>query len=313
MIPKTFHFVFGLRDKPEPFHLVFYLCLESCRQVNRPTDIFFHCHHEPYGPYWDLIRDHLTIVPVQPDAFINAYRYPQEILNQFRYAHHADVVRLDALITHGGIYADVDTIFVNPLPDELLQHPCVLGREDDVDCSRTGTRRPSLCNAVIASAPGSAFVRAWRERLYAEFDGTWSNHSGFLSYALSQELPDQIHVEPPRTFFKHGFRPQDLRVLLEGLDTDVDGVVSMHLWSHLWWDRRRTEFSRVHAGMITEDYVRTVDTTWTVVARQFLPAPNPARVAQAAALAAHARGSSEPSRLRSIATRVRHTLFRRSR
>lgn len=55
MVPRTFHFVFGLRELPEPFHLIFYLCLESCRQVNRPSEILIHCHHEPYGPYWDLV------------------------------------------------------------------------------------------------------------------------------------------------------------------------------------------------------------------------------------------------------------------
>ena len=29
---------------------------------------------------------------------------------------------------------------------------------------------------------------------------------------------------------------------------------------------------RIHAGLLTEDYIRTVDTTFTVAARRFLPA-----------------------------------------
>jgi hypothetical protein len=306
MIPKVFHFVFGLRERPEPLHLLFYLCLESCWEVNRPDEIVFHCHHEPYGPYWELIRDRLTIVPVDPDPFVAAYRYPHRALNRYRYAHHADVVRLDALIERGGIYADIDTIFVNPIPDDLLRHPVVLGREDDVDCHRSGDLRPSLCNAFIAAERGAPFAVAWRERLFEAFDGSWSNHSGFLPFALSQEYPDQVHVEPPRTFYKHGFRPAGVRRLLEELDTDLEGVVSMHLWSHLWWDRNRRDFSDVHAEMLTEDHVRQVDTTWTVVARRFLPTPDRARAdAAAAALTGWAGHSNVPAWLQSITNRMR--------
>ena len=271
MFPRTFHFVFGLRDRPEPFHLVFYLCLESCRQVNDPCKIFLHCHHQPYGPYWDMIRDAVTIVPVDPDPIIAAYQYPQRAHNKYRYAHHADVIRLDALIERGGVYADIDTIFVNPIPDDLLRRPCVLGREDDVMCHRTGRLRPSLCNAVIIAEPHAAFTVAWRQRLHAAFDGSWSNHSCFLAHELSLQCPDDVHVEPQRTFYKHGHRPAGVQMLLEGLDTDFDDVISMHLWSHLWWDKRRRDFSRVHAGMLTEDYLRCVDTTYTVAARRFLP------------------------------------------
>ena len=250
------------------------------------SEILFHCHHLPYGPYWDLIRDMpgLRLVPVDPDPFVASYRYPAAVLNQYRYAHHADVIRLDALIRHGGIYADIDTLFLQAMPSSLLQHPFVIGREDDVVCERTGELRPSLCNALLVSEPSATFAATWRRRLYDAFDGTWSNHSGFLAYALSQELPDAVHVEPPRTFYRHGFRAEGVRALLERRDDDFDGMVSMHLWSHLWWDRRRTEYTRVHAGLLTEDYIRTIDTTFTVAARQFLPPPDKTRQRAAAAL-----------------------------
>ena len=44
----------------------------------------------------------------------------------------------------------------------------------------------------------------------------------------------------------------------------------MHLWAHLWWSRRRRDFSGFHGGMIDEDYVRNADTTYAVAARRFL-------------------------------------------
>jgi len=297
MIPGHFHFVFGLRERPEPLQLVFYLCLESCRRLHPSSPIFIHCHHEPYGPYWDVIRDapEVRLVPVEPDRFIASYRYRSRVFNQYRYAHHADVIRLDVLIRSGGIYADIDTLFVNPVHPDLLEHPFVMGREDDVICHRTGHRRPSLCNAFLASEPQAPFALAWRRRLYDAFDGSWSNHSGFLPYSLSLEHPEQVHVEPPRTFYRHGFRT-GVRTLLEELDDDFEGMVSMHLWSHLWWDRRRRDFSHVHAGLLTEDYVRTVDTTFTVAARRFLPPADDARRRAAEAIFPW---EARPSRLRS--------------
>jgi hypothetical protein len=282
MIPRQFHFVFGLKKRPERFHLAYYLCLASCRAVNEPDRIFFHCHHEPYGRYWELIRDSVTLVPVAPDRFVEDYRYPERSLDRYRYAHHADVVRLDALIEHGGVYADIDTLFVHPWPDTLWRHPCVLGREDDVVCQRAGAIKASVCNAIIGSERGARFTRAWRDAIYGAFDGSWSNHSGFLAAELSRTQPETVHLEPSRTFYKHMFTPDGIHMLFEGLDADFSGVLSMHLWSHLWWHRRRRDFSAFHAGRLTEDYVRQADTTYSIAARPFLPPSRRSRVALSA-------------------------------
>ena len=85
--------------------------------------------------------------------------------------------------------------------------------------------------------------------------------------------PELIHVEPSRTFYKHMWTREDLYALFRGLDTDFTGVASIHLWSHLWWERRRRDFSDFHAGLITKDYVRAERTTYAVAARPFLPSP----------------------------------------
>jgi hypothetical protein len=60
--PRDFHFVFGLREQREPFHILHYLCLASCRAVNRPHAIHFHYRHEPFGPWWEKIKPHLRLV-----------------------------------------------------------------------------------------------------------------------------------------------------------------------------------------------------------------------------------------------------------
>jgi hypothetical protein len=104
-------------------------------------------------------------------------------------------------------------------------------------------------------------------------DGTWSAHSCFLIHALSEAHPELVHLEPRESFYKHMWTREGLHTLLEGLDPDTEGVYSMHLWSHLWWSRKRKDFTRFHAGRLTERFVRNVDTTYNVIARRFLPPP----------------------------------------
>jgi hypothetical protein len=271
-IPRTFHFVFGLREQTEPFSLVFYLALRSCLTVNRPDQVLFHCLHEPWGPYWDLISDEVTVVPVALIDDVTNHTYDElEVPAIYRYAHHADFIRLDVLIEHGGVYADIDTIFVSPIPDALYEQPFVLGREAPVHDTRTGVERPSLCNALLMAEPGAAFAREWRRRMSAALAG-WSHHSTLLPQALADDAPAAVHIEPERTFYPYRWSPLDLHRLFEATETDVDGICSIHLWSHLWWDPARVDFSTFHAGLITEDRVRSVDSTYNLLARRHLPA-----------------------------------------
>ncbi len=272
-IPRQFHFVYGLRQQDRPFPLMHYLCLESCARINRPDRIFLHCHHEPYGVYWDLIRPRLHIRRVPLNAFVSGYQYKDPSLARYRYAHQSDFIRMEALLEHGGIYADIDTLFVHPLPERLFAHPCVLGREGDVTDAPGTPPRPSLCNAFIMAVPQSAFLRQWYEELGTAFDGSWSQHSTALPWTLSRRYPDWVHVEPMRSFYKYQWTREDLHRLLEAAEDQEPDVFSIHLWAHLWESRGRRDYSRFHSALITERRVRTVDSTYNRIARRALPPP----------------------------------------
>lgn len=60
-----------------------------------------HYKHEPTGPWWDLIKPHLTLIKTNVPETI----YGREV-NHF--AHKADLVRLWVLERMGGIYLDID-------------------------------------------------------------------------------------------------------------------------------------------------------------------------------------------------------------
>jgi Glycosyltransferase sugar-binding region containing DXD motif len=272
-IPRTYHFIFGLRKQVEPFHLVHFLCIESCFQVHRPDEIVLHYLHEPWGQYWELARRRVSLRRVSQVERISPLRYGWRNRGcwKYRYAHQSDFLRLDVLIEYGGVYADIDTLFVAPLPAEMFERPFVIGEEDDIVDRTTGKPARSLCNAFLMAERGSEFARLWRRELDAAFDGSWSNHSTLLPRRLADERPALVHVEPPRSFYPHMWTREGLHAMLASVDPDLQGVYSMHLWSHLWWDERRTDFSTFHSDVLTEEFVRTVDTTYNLAARSFLP------------------------------------------
>ncbi len=270
-IPRIAHFVFGLREQDEPFHLVHYLAIASCAAVVEPAEIHLHCHHLPYGFYWDLVRPMVTLHRIErPD--LAAHQYDDAVVARYSYAHEADVVRLDVLAEHGGLYADIDTVFVNAPPSGLWDEDCVIGREKDVVDPRTGIERSSLSNAVVMARPGASYVRAWRERIEEAFDGSWSAHSCLLADDLAHEDPSLVRVEPERTFHHFPPTPGGLRRLLVDCEEPLDGVVSLHLAAHLWWEERRVDFvPEVHARVIDEAWIREESSTYAVAASSFLP------------------------------------------
>ena len=270
VIPNVYRFVFGLRRQDEPLHLLHYLCLASCLEVNRPERVVVHCLHQPWGALWELILPRIEVVPIDPAAVPGEHAYDDPAIARFSYAHQADFIRLQILLEHGGVYADMDTLFVRRPEPALFAHPCVMGRER-LDVAAAGDCRGSLCNALIMAEPKAAFIQLWLDAMPAAFDGSWSNHSTFLPYRLSQAHPALIHVEPESRFFSLDWTPQGIGDLFERAVALPEDTLSLHLWAHLWWDRARTDFSRFSADRLTAGYVRAAHTTYARLAQRFLP------------------------------------------
>jgi Glycosyltransferase sugar-binding region containing DXD motif len=273
---RDFHFIFGLRPQTEPFHLLHYLCLTSCIGVNRPDAIHFHFRHEPFGPWWDKIKSRLNLVRVaERVAGFEPRRYGESaegLLIQrlgLEYAHEADFLRLDVLLAKGGVYADMDTLFVRPYPDAWFDCAFAIG-EENAPPAPGKLMRASLCNAVLFSQPGAHFAALWRERMGKVFDGTWSRHSCDEAARVWQDAPDSVRVLPSDYFYRYGSSIVGLRSLLEECDRDHVDLYSVHLWAHLWWNQARTDFSTVHAGDIDEAWILERDCTLARLARPYM-------------------------------------------
>ena len=276
-VPRVFHFVFGLRPQTESFHLIFYLCLKSCLEVNKPDKIVFHYQNEPWGPWWERIRHLLELRQILPNRFIESYDYRNADLNSLRYAHLSDFTRMEALYESGGIYADIDTLFVSPLPDAFFEESFVMGKElsehtEDGQPKTAG----SLCNAWMMGEAGAPFLKLWMEQMVENFDGSWNNHSTLLPYRLSQEHSELIHVEPRRSFFHLSCTTPDLERIFFENNTDLEGVYSIHLWNHLWqntlwWNRKFLDLQFLHGNVITPAYVQFAESTYAILSKRFLP------------------------------------------
>ena len=275
-IPKHFHFVFGLKEQLEPFHIVYYLCLKSCIEVNQPDKISFYYHYEPYGDWWEKIKHKINLVKIDLEPFVvdnkdyDSHQEGQFIKrHQLSYAHQADFVRLKVLLEHGGVYADMDTLFARPMPDSFYQHEFAIGTEGNI-ADEHGQPRQSLCNALMLAQPDARFVSAWLKRMYQAFDGSWNNHSCAEAARLALKHPEQLSILPEEYFYKFSFTPQDIDRLFKQYDPDFNNIYSIHLWNHLWWDKNRKDFSDFHAGLLTYESILKGDTTYAALAQTFL-------------------------------------------
>lgn len=273
---RDFHFVFGLREQTEPFHLLHYLCLASCLDVNQPDAIHFHYRNEPFGPWWDRIRPQLILHKVQgptdgytPERYRNSAEGRLIEHLQLGYAHEADFLRMDILLQHGGAYADIDTLFVRRYPDEWFAEEFVIAEENAPGLPGKPIA-PSLCNAVMLARPQARFAALWRARMTHAFDGTWSHHSCQEAARVWFMLPDAVRVLPAVYFYRYGSSVAGFQDLFEAPAQDNPDIFSIHLWSHLWWAADRTDFSTVHAGQIDERWVHERDCVLAHHARRFL-------------------------------------------
>ncbi len=194
-IPNIIHFVYALIPQTEEFHLYQYLAIESAIKINKPEKVYFYYSHEPYGYWWDKIKNSIILEKINPPQII----YKNKLQH---YAHQADVVRLQKLYERGGIYLDIDTICINSFSN-LLCYDFVMDKQ--FSYGSTNSEPYGLCNAVLLSKKESSFCKRWLDS-YESFrsngrDDYWDEHSVILPYKLSKEFPNEIHVMEGNSFF----------------------------------------------------------------------------------------------------------------
>jgi len=243
-IPKVLHYTFGMTPDfgDKPWSLVHYVCLKSAIERLRPDDVFFYYEFEPTGPWWDLSRN--LVKPVSIKA-------PRDIFGRplLHFAHRSDVVRLQKLIDHGGIYLDADVLVQRDF-DDLLDHSVVLAPETKGDYG--------MGNAVILAEPQAPFLCRWlncyrtfRSRGLDEF---YAEHSVKLPLKLARDYPSEVTILPHTAFYLPWCSESDLNQIFKTAAPVLrSGAYANHLWQSRSW---------AYLEDLTPHRVRSVDTNF---------------------------------------------------
>ena len=262
-IPRIFHFITGLDANfgGRPFSFVHYMAIRSALRVNKNFRARVYYHYEPSGEYWDAVKG--EVEPIRVDLPTEVFGNPVEL-----YAHKADVLRMQVLLEHGGIYLDLDTICQRPF-EPLLDGRVVMGREER--SAPNGERSVvGLCNATIIAPPNAEFLRLWYDA-YREFKGgtvgdAWNKFSVQVPMALAREHPSLLRIEPASSFFWPSWDEAGIASMF-AMDRAFPDAYSFHLWEGASF--KFTKELDLHS-------VLTVDTTYNKLARRFVEDGQPA-------------------------------------
>lgn len=254
-VPKILHYCFGMAEDfgGKPWSLMHYVCLRSAIEKINPETVMFFYEHEPRNEWWSLTKPFVTEVRIEA---------PREIFGRPLHsaAHRADIVRLLALIKHGGIYLDAD-VFVHRDFDPLLGYPTVLGEEGPD--GQFGT-----ANAVILAEPGSTFIARWLEQ-YKWFRGGrdhtelfWSEHSVQLPFFMSRLFPDEITILNHLAFYwPLWVEPHIDWIFRSNNPIDTTQSFATHLWESKSWSLIKD---------LTPGQVRSMDTNFARWAKPYV-------------------------------------------
>jgi len=219
MIPNNLHYV-HLSNNGRPWKLHHYLSVKSAHVRSNVEKIYIWIDQEPIGEWWEKTK------PLVECIFVEA---PTEIFGIpiTQLAHKSDVLRLQILLEHGGIYVDTDTIFVKEFTS-LLHNKFVLGQQ-----APNGAE--GLCPAVILSQPNSMFAQHWLAGFKDHFRGgapgsdTWCTHSVHYPLWLSKQIPNEITILDHEAFFWPLYHQDHIEAMFKQLHS-FPNAYSHHLW-----------------------------------------------------------------------------------
>lgn len=176
---------------------------------------------------------------------LDLYPYVREAYDAGKYAFVADVARLYALVSEGGVYLDTDVEVLKPF-DTFLSHKAFTGFEDDRHVS-TG---------IMGSEKGGRWARenleAYAGRHFVKPDGTFdttTNVAVITGYMLShglrtdnslQHIPGLVTVYP-----REYFSPKDSYAYSRRQDILTDNTHAIHYFAGTWQVRNTPEYIRL--------------------------------------------------------------------
>ena len=175
------HFIYPATERTRPWSLVNPAAVMLARKYHPNDKIIIWTNADP-ARHYDLLS-----TAGDAGAIVQSTALPTRIegvpIEHPQYV--ADVMRLQILIEHGGVYMDTDILLRQPLD----AHIGFVGSSHLALMSWETPAKTSVCNALMISPPGNAFMAEWLRRIPQALQSpTWAQ-GGVV-------LPAQIAADP---------------------------------------------------------------------------------------------------------------------
>jgi hypothetical protein len=224
VVPNVVHFIWLTGPKSREFSYINYLTVLAAAKHQKPDKIIMWINKPPQGNQWfHKASFYFEIRCVNAPDFIAGTP-----INHVQY--QSDVLRMEILIAHGGIFLDTDLILLKSVTP-LLDEPLTLFEESP----------SSIANGIIFAAPNSLFLRHWLDATpEALKKPVWAYHAVVLPVELSRKYPDLVRVMDQSYFF-----PLDLKrnylfdgdpYLIEESIHRIGNAHGIHVYETYWRD-----------------------------------------------------------------------------
>jgi hypothetical protein len=149
----------------------------------------------------------------------------------------SDVMRLQILLEHGGIYMDTDIISMMGLDSHLK----IAGEHNRLVMSWEDPSMTSVCNALMISPQGNKFIKAWLDKMPEAIQSPIWAQGGVV---LPAELAKDESLKDTRAILHHSFAcPLDLSknwmfdpALKQEAKERVGNAHAIHVFETFWRD-----------------------------------------------------------------------------
>ena len=235
-IPRVIHLLYFGETEFYNFH---HRCVHSMLQYMPHYEIRIYNAKEPKNnKYWDDIKAQpgVRILKIDVPQFFDGFE-----LKHFQYK--ADVVRLELLYQHGGVYLDLDMIITRPF-DEVFAS----GHSFYISQERSGSR--CLINAFLAAKPKNEFIKLWLNEFKSGLRlGIWAHHIRDSNQKLIDDHPHYLYKYRINILDGKVFMPLHWQDTVEFMNSEIvpyqfpNESYGTHLWETILGDvMRRNEF-----------------------------------------------------------------------
>jgi len=225
--PNVIHFIYAKTDLARPWSVVNHHALRLASRNHNPANIIMWTNApEVFEPYGDSIE----VVKCDIPTSIEGHEIPWPQLM-------ADVMRLQILHEHGGIYMDTDILTLANL-DPFLKFA---NERNRLVMSWETKAQASICNALMIAPAKNAFIKTWLEKIPERVGSTTWADGGVL---LPMELANDEALKDTRAVLRHSFAcPLDLSqawlfdpMLKERAREMLAGSTAIHVFETYWRD-----------------------------------------------------------------------------